>query len=358
MPIQTEFPILNLLILTAMTTGGAIVVAMLVNFVVLRRLSALTQYTQGRWDDVLIAEVRKRMLFWGLLVGLWLSVGHWNLPQIWTWTSTATKDSALLFLSRALAATLIISVTMTASAVATRLVADYGQRATHGAPVPGLVGNIVRFVVISLGLLIVLRGFGVEITPILAALGVGGLAVALALQDPLSNLFSGLFVTVAGQLRIGDYVRMDFGVEGTITDFNWHSTRITAPSGDPIIVPNSRIAKAVVTNFSLPTQEVGFTVEFVLASGADLAKVESITLDVAQQVLREVDGGVSGFDPQIRVLAYVDLGIRIAVVMRARSFADQALLKHELLKRLDARYRKEGIAVARTPMLASGTPVA
>ena len=340
MPIETEFPWLNRLILTALTTGIAVVVAMLVNFVVLRRLSALTKYTRGNWDDVLIAEVRKRMPFWGLLVGLWLSVGHWPLGTTWAW-----------FLPTALAATLILSVTMTLAAVATGMVADYGQTATHGAPVPGLVTNIVRFIIIALGLLVVLGRFGVEITPILAALGVGGLAVALALQDPLSNLFSGMFVTVAGQLRIGDYVRTDFGVEGTVTDFNWHSTRITAPSGDPVIVPNSRIAKAVVTNFSMPSREVAFAVEFVLAPGTDLARLEQVTLEVAKEVERSVDGGVAAFDPLMRVLAYVDLGIRIAVVMRAQSFADQALLKHELLKRLDARYRKEGIAVARAPML-------
>jgi small-conductance mechanosensitive channel len=347
MPITTEFPWLDRLIATALTTGVCVVVAMIINFVVLRRLASLTKYTRGVWDDVLFAEVRKRMPFWGLLVGLWLSVGRWALASDWH-----------TFVSRALAATLVMSVTLSIAAGATRMVVDYGQRATHGVPVPGLVSNMVRFVVISLGLLIVLNGFEVEITPILAALGVGGLAVALALQDPLSNLFSGLFVTLAGQLRIGDYVRMDFGVEGTITDFNWHSTRITAPSGDPIIVPNSRIARAVVTNFSLPSREVGFNVEFVLAPGVDLARVEQVTLEVAREVLRAVEGGVAAFEPQIRVLAYVDLGIRIAVVMRAQSFADQALLKHELLKRLDARYRKEGIAVARAPMVVAGKPPA
>jgi small-conductance mechanosensitive channel len=347
MPFQTEYPIVNRLIITALTTGGAVVVAMLVNLLVLRRLSGLAKYTRGTWDDVLIAEVRKRMPFWGLIVGLWLSIGHWALPQNWP-----------VFVSRVLTATLVISVTMTLAAVVTRMVTDYGSRATHRAVVPGLIGGIVRFVVIALGLLIALNSFGVEITPILAALGVGGLAVALALQDPLANLFAGLFVTIAGQLRIGDYVRTDFGVEGTITDFNWHSARITAPSGDPIIVPNSRIAKAVVTNFSMPTKEVGFGVEFVLAPGTDLAQAERVTLEVTREVLRAVEGGVAAFDPLVRVLAYVDLGIRIAVIMRAQSFADQALLKHELLKRLDARFRKEGIAVARAPLLPAGPPPA
>ena len=343
LPISTEFPLLNRLIYTAVTTGAAILVAMLVNLVVLRRVALLTRYTRGSWDDVLITEIRRRLPFWGLLVGLWLSVGHWPL-----------KDPWIGFVPNAIAATGIMSVTMTLAAVGTRMVADYGLRATHGAPIPALVNNVVRFIVIAMGLLIALNTFGVEITPILAALGVGGLAVALALQDPLANLFSGVFVTVAGQLRIGDYVRTDFGVEGTITDFNWHSTRIVAPSGDPVIVPNSRIAKAVVTNFSLPTQEVGFGVELVLAHGADLARTEQVTLEVAREVERAVDGGVQAFDPVFRVLNYVDLGVRVVVGMRARSFSDQALLKHELLKRLDARYRREGIVVARPPVPAAG----
>jgi small-conductance mechanosensitive channel len=355
MPITTELPWLNRLILTAFTTGVAVLIAMIVNLVVLRRLSTLTKYTRGDWDDVLIAEVRRRMPFWGLLAGLWLSVWHWR-PLLEGWVGQASADDYLGIASRVIAAIGIISVTLTFAAVATRMVSDYGQRATHGAPVPGLVGNIVRFVVVAMGLLIVLRGFGVEITPILAALGVGGLAVALALQDPLANLFAGVFVTIAGQMRIGDYVKMDFGVEGTITDFNWHSTRILAPSGDPIIVPNSRIAKAVVTNFSLPTREVGFAIEFVVAHGTDVARLERATLEVAREVERGVDGGVAEFDPLMRVLAYTDLGMRVAVVMRARAFTDQAVLKHELLKRLDVGYRQEGIVLARAPMVMAAPP--
>jgi small-conductance mechanosensitive channel len=355
MQIMTDLPWLNRLILTAFTTGVAVLIAMFVNLVVLRRLSVLTKYTRGSWDDVLIAEVRRRMAFWGLLVGLWLSVWHWR-PLVEGWVGKESAEDYLSIVSRIIAAIAIVSVTMTLSAVATRMVADYGQRATHGAPVPGLVSNIVRFIVVAMGLLIVLTSFGIEITPILAALGVGGLAVALALQDPLANLFAGVFVTVAGQMRIGDYVKMDFGVEGTVTDFNWHSTRILAPSGDPIIVPNSRIAKAVVTNFSLPTREVGFATEFVVAHETDLARLERATLEVAREVERVVDGGVAEFEPLMRVLAYTDLGMRVAVVMRARTFADQALLKHELLRRLDVRYRQEGIVIARAPTMAGPKP--
>jgi small-conductance mechanosensitive channel len=333
---MTEWPVVNRLISTALTTGGAVAVGLLINFVVVRRLAGLTRYTRGGWDDVLIAELRRRVPFWSLLVGVWLSLVYWPLTDRWLW-----------FVSRAITALGVGSATLAAAATATRLVADYAAAASPGVPVPGLMRHVVRFVVITVGLLIILNGFGVEITPMLAALGVGGLAVALALQDPLANLFAGLFVTLAGQLRIGDYVRLDLGVEGTITDFNWHSTRVQSAAGDFIIVPNARIAKAVVTNFSLATSEVTFLVELAVAPGNELARVEEITLDIAKEVQRTAEGAAPGFEPVFRVQAFTEVGIRIAVVMRARTFTDQALVRHQLLKSLDRRYREAGIDLAK-----------
>ncbi len=333
---MTEWPVANRLISTALTTGGAVAVGLLINFVVIRRLANLTSYTRGGWDDVLFAELRRRIPFWSLLLGLWLSLGYWPLADRWLW-----------FVSRAIAAAGIASATLAAAATATRLVADYAAAVSPGVPVPGLMRHVVRFVVVTVGLLIILNGFGVEITPMLAALGVGGLAVALALQDPLANLFAGLFVTLAGQLRIGDYVRLDLGVEGTITDFNWHSTRVQSTAGDIIIVPNARVAKAVVTNFSLAASEVTFLVELVVAPGNELARVEEVTIDLAKEVQRTAEGAAPGFDPMFRVLAFTEVGIRIAVVMRARTFTDQALVRHQLLKSLDRRYREAGIELAK-----------
>jgi small-conductance mechanosensitive channel len=330
-----EWPLLNQIVWTVVTTGLAYLFGFAVNALVIRRLARLATRSRDDWDDVLVSELRRRIPLWSLLIGVWLSLGYWAIPERWLW-----------FVSRAIATIGVASVTFTAAAIASRLMTDYGRH-TPGAPVPGLMRNLVRIVVVTMGLLVILRGFGVEITPMLAALGVGGLAVALALQDPLSNLFSGVFVTLAGQLRIGDYVKTDFSVEGVITDFNWHSTRIQAPSGDVVIVPNARIAKAVVTNFSLPSREVGFAVEVTVAHGSDLAAVERVTLEVAKDVMREVPGGVPAFEPALRFQAFGDLGVRLAVGLRAQDVADQHLLKHEFLKRLDARYPAEGIALAR-----------
>ena len=148
--------------------------------------------------------------------------------------------------------------------IATHLVGAYGPRAVPGVPISALTRNIVRIIVVAGGLLVVLNELGIEIRPMLAALGVGGLAVALALQEPLANLFAGLFVSLAGQVRIGDHVKLDSGVEGRIVDFNWRSTWLEVPGGSVAVVPNSKLSQSIVTNFNLPNPELAIPVDFTV----------------------------------------------------------------------------------------------
>src|SRR5262249_53121787 len=146
---------------------------------------------------------------------------------------------------------------------------------------------------------LILRGFNVEIGPFVTSLGIVGLAVALALQEPLSNLFAGLFVTLAGQIRIGDYIKMDSGAEGYVIDFNWRSTRLQVPSGNIVIVPNSKLSQAIVTNFSLPFEDLAVTVDLAVDAASDLEKVEKVTVDVAREVMTKAAGGVADFVPVV-----------------------------------------------------------
>jgi small-conductance mechanosensitive channel len=205
--------------------------------------------------------------------------------------------------------------------------------------------NVVRGFILSVGILVVLRGFGVEITPVLAALGVGGLAVALALQEPLSNLFAGLFISLGGQARIGDYVRLDSGAEGHVVDLAWNATKLRSLADNLVIVPNAKLAQAVVTNFHRPSPEVGFTVEITVDADADLAEVERLAVDVARAVGREVAGGVPDSVPAVRFQGFTDLGVRFVVALRCRRFEDQALVRHEVVKRLHAAFTHAGIGV-------------
>jgi small-conductance mechanosensitive channel len=324
---------------TAIIVGTTLLVGLLLRSAIGSRLSQLAKRTSSDWDDVLVAEMGRRVPLWSLLIGLYLSLRHWPIGM------AAAQDAA-----RVLSAIGVASITFALAAVATRVVVSYGPR--HAVPVSGLTQNLVRGVVVVLGALVIIRSFGYDITPMLTAMGVGGLAVALALQDPLSNLFAGLFLSLAGTVRIGDYVRLDTGAEGYVSDFNWRSTRLRQLGDNIIEIPNAKLAQAIVTNFTLPDADMGYGVELVIDTSNDLALVERVALEVAAEVIRDVPGAVTTAVPAVRFVALTETGIRVSVGLRVKTFPDQFLVRHELIKRIHARFSAEGIQLPATPAAA------
>jgi small-conductance mechanosensitive channel len=313
--------------------------------VVAQRLGRLARATPGHWDDTVVKEVSRRIPFWGLLLGVYLAAGFWTLPPNF---------------ANALNKALFVAAAASGSFLAANILASLAHAGTlRGAlPVTSLTQNIIRIVVLVIGLTIVLNGLGLSMTPIVTALGVGGLAVALALQDTLSNLFAGFYVTMSRQIRVGDYVQLESGHEGYLVDIAWRAARIRMLANNTIVVPNAKLAQSIVTNYHLPDQELAVSVEVGVDYGNDLQHVERVTLEVAGDVLRSVQGGVPAFTPLIRYHTFGDSRIGFTVILRAREFVDQYLLKHEFVKRLHKRYQEERIAIpvpVRTVVQRNGT---
>jgi small-conductance mechanosensitive channel len=196
-----------------------------------------------------------------------------------------------------------------------------------------------------IGILVLLQSLGISIAPILTALGVGGLAVALALQDTLSNLFAGIHMVASRKIRPGDYVELDGGREGYVEDITWRYTTIRTLSNNMVIIPNAKLASSVATNFALPDREIAISVDVGVAYESDLEKVESVTLEVAREVMEEVEGGVPGSEPSIRYRKFDDSSIGFSVNLRAKEFTNQYFIRHAFIKRLHKRYRAEGIDI-------------
>jgi small-conductance mechanosensitive channel len=176
-------------------------------------------------------------------------------------------------------------------------------------PVSSFTRNIAWGLIAMLGGLVILNGLGLSIASMLTALGVGGLAVALALQEPLANFFAGLFITLAGQIRVGDYIRLDSGHEGYVADFSWRSTRLRMLANNLVVVPNAKLAQAIVVNHHLPAQELAVLVEVSVDYASDLRHVEEVVGDVGRGVMAEVPGGIPEFDPFIRYHTFADSSI-------------------------------------------------
>jgi small-conductance mechanosensitive channel len=192
---------------------GAILLGLLTRPIVVRLLH------HWKLGDLFTEALRAPYLLWWLLVGLTVAIQFLKavterLPNPMLW------DQAIEYAHPLLLALLILSMTLVAASFLSRAVRHYAERAEPTAPVPTLPQTFIRIAVLALGLVMVLGVLGIPITPILTALGIGGLAVALALQDTLSNLFAGFYMTLARQIHLDDRIKLESGDEGYVADIS------------------------------------------------------------------------------------------------------------------------------------------
>jgi small-conductance mechanosensitive channel len=313
---------------------GGLLVGFVLEKIVLAELKHLAKKTRWKGDIVIINSLRGMVIIWLLIAGIYGAI-----------LSIPMSPSLLAHLKQILLVVVILSGTIVMAKMTAGFVGIYVQREDVPLPSTSIFRNLTKLLVFLIGILIILHSLGISITPILTALGVGGLAAALALQPTLANLFSGLQIIAAKQLHPGDYVKLDSGEEGYVTDITWRNTTIRALPNNMIIVPNSKLASTIFTNYYQPQQETGVLVQVGVSYESDLTKVEKVTIEVGKEVMKEVEGGVPEFEPFIRYHTFDDSSINFTVILRTKEYVGQYLIKHEFVKRLHEQYDKEGITI-------------
>jgi len=305
---------------------------------VARRLlfSALHRWgvkSASRVDLLITKTLSGPIMIWALILGLYFATQSSELPA---------RVAGYVALS--LGSLWIVSLTIMAVELTGSLVKFYGGRVAGDLPATSLTKNLAQLFVIIVGALILLRELNIDITPLLTALGVGGLAVALALQDTLSNLFGGFYVSIAGQVRLGDYIKINTGEEGYITDITWRSTSLRALNNTFIIVPNSKLAQAIVTNYNLPEKRMIFSIRVSAGYDSDADRVEQVLLEETTAAAGSVAGLLAEPAPSVRFLpGFGDSALEFTLNVQIGEFADQFPVQHELRKRILRRFRQEGI---------------
>ena len=324
------------LLLPAGVLAAAVLLGLVVQRLLAPKLRDLAKKTSVAWDDLIVDAMKGFVVLWLILAGLAVAL---KLVPL--------EPGALRIAQRGLGVLAILSGMLFFTRLAHKAIYVYVDRIVE---VPtSIFKNFATVVIDLIGFLVALDYLGVRIAPLLTALGVGGLAVALALQDTMSNLFSGLNILMTRNVRPGDYVRLDSGEEGVVCDITWRNTTLRAPEDNMVVVPNSKLGAAIVTNTHLPQKEMGLFVPVTVAFGNDLALVERVTLEVAREAMAVPERAVPGFEPVVRFGAFTELGVKLTVVLRIKEYRDQYALRHDLLKRLHARYGAEGIRLAVPP---------
>lgn len=239
----------------------------------------------------------------------------------------------------------ILAVILFADRLVAGFIREYADQVEILKISSDVVQVITRIIVFSLGLLILLDSFGISITPIIASLGIGSLAVALALQPTLENLFAGAQLLFDKSIQVGHFIKLESGEEGYVHKVSWRSSWIRMLPNNTVVIPNKVIVNSRVINYYYPSKELAVLVDVGVHYNSDLEHIEQVTVEVAKEILKTVSGGVPEFEPFIRYHTFADFSVNFTVILRAKEFVDGYLIKHEFIKRLHKRYAKEGIVI-------------
>jgi len=253
---------------------------------------------------------------------------------------------------------LIITVMQVIARTATAIINNIIVARNENISETSLLTDMVSWSIYLIGIIIILAECGISITPFITAMGVGGMALALGMQETLASVFAGFTMIFAPQIRNNDFVRLSNGQEGRIVDIAWRYTTIENLEGNTIVVPNKQIASAILTNYSVPAQDIKVKLQCGVAYDSDLDKVEQVVLEVAQQIQDEVtkeilaakgmiaeDASVTTAKPGICFHTFGDSAIEFSVTLNCKAFTHQYRMKHEFIKALTKRFREEGIEI-------------
>ncbi len=282
-----------------------------------------------------VQAVRVPSLLWAAVLALYVAIELSELPR------RLTVELELAF-----QIALILSVTFTVASVVAALIGLASERRALGGPVTGLAQTAARVTVLVVGILVLLSVLGIHITPILTALGVGGLAVALALQDSLANLFAGVHLLADKPIRVGDYVKIADTIEGYVVDIGWRSTRVRMLQNTVVVVPNKRVAESVIGNYDMPEPRLALMIGVSVSYTSDPDQVEAVLVDEALRAAAEVPGLLGEPAPLARLIpGFGESSLDFTLVCQVARFVDQFPVQHELRKRILRRLRAEGIEI-------------
>jgi len=244
----------------------------------------------------------------------------------------------------ALAVSFVIACALIVTRIAVAAVTEYATHHPSVSPALGVVRVAVRILVGTLAIIMSLESLNVPVAPLLTTLGVGSLAVALALQETLANFFAGLYLLADRPVRAGDYIKLHDGEEGFVETIGWRSSRLRTQKNNIVIVPNQKLSQAILTNFNLPTAAVGMSVNVTVAYGADATAVEAYLAETLARAVAEVPE-MAGSKPVARLVDLTEAGQIWTCFLEVRDMDAQGVVGHALRKRLIERLGREGLAL-------------
>ena len=296
-------------------------------------LLGLVQKTKTEVDDILVLAVKKLVTYSIPVIGLMVALTPLALP-------TSFPERILFSVLAVLIIRSAINVVDDISKWLEKTLIERTASTMDKGLVP-LLRKAVKMSVVILGILIILGQWGVQIGPLLGALGIGGLAVALALNTSLANVFSGIQLILDRSVNVGDKVQLESNETGVLLDIGLRTTLMRTYDNEVISIPNSQLANARIKNYTKPDASIRVSVNFAVVYGSDVAEVKRIVLDVIsrlEDILQEPE-------PQVLFLNMGDFSLDMQARVWVDNYGKQFAKKLEMTELIYNTLNESGIEI-------------
>jgi MscS family membrane protein len=318
---------------SAAILGGSYAAARVLSFGLGRALARAAERSAAALDDRLVQALKRPITYALFLIGAYAAVHRLPIQDRWT----ARLDDAIFALAVALVSLAairaygILLVWYSPRSAETSVTREFG-------PLLSRLGEI--FIVVA-ALIAIFQHFNVDVQSLVVSLGVGSLAVGLAAQDTLANMFAGFTLMLDRPFKIGDRIQLSTGEVGDVEAIGMRATRLRTSDETMLIVPNSVIVKDRVVNQSRPGRQLTTRLDVGVAYGSDLALVKRILTDAAL-VSEHVDRERA---PVALVTRFGEMAINCRVVFYARDYTQQGRALSDVHEEVYRRFREAGIEI-------------
>jgi len=283
-------------------------------FIVSKVLPRLVSKTKTSLDDVILEKTGGPLTLMAILAGVRFAIGEVALGE----SLIQTFNGILLTLIILVGAVLVYYIVDAFIVIG---LTEFGSATTRRSnkSLVQFFHSILKIAIFVVAFLVILASWGVEIGPLLAGLGVAGLAIAFALQSTLSNIFGGVSMILDKSIRIGDVVRLDDGTMGEIKKINLRSTKINTFDNEFVIVPNGKLSESNIMNMALPEPKARVVVPFGVAYGSDIDKVKKVVMKEIVKCEHYVDDP----EPSVKFLEMADSSLNFKAFFYVDSYENR-----------------------------------
>jgi small-conductance mechanosensitive channel len=317
--------------------AATVVIGWLVKNVLAGALRRLAAKTTTDLDDQIVALAEKPAFRLVRMVGIYLAVLELPVPRPLDMAVTGI----LLILVIFVAVRLVTRIGILLLLAYGRRVSDVPGRQRYEKDYVPLLSKILGTILTLMGLIIVLRHFGQDVSSVVAALGIGGLAISFAAKETLGNMFAGFTLLLDRPFRPGDRIKMATGEIGDVLEVGTRSTRIRLLDSNMLIVPNSELVNNRVVNFNFPDPSMRGALEVGIAYGSDIERAKAIVLDAIRAQPEVIDP-----PPSVLLAAFGDSALVLAASYVVAEFADAGAVQDRVRVRV---YNELGAAGIKIP---------